>query len=61
MTLMVGKEWRHMFDLVIVNAKKPSFFTQQLRHLREYHPETEILSWNAISKVEKGKIYSRVR
>ena len=62
MTHMVGHpDWRSMFDVIIVNAKKPFFFTHQMRHLREFFPETNTLMWDPVRKLEPGKVYSRVR
>ena len=60
MVYLVGQNWRDIFDVIIVNAKKPGFFTHRLRHLREYNPEKQILSWKEIDKLIPGKIYSRV-
>lgn len=61
MTLIIGPSWQDLFDVIIVSAKKPSFFTHQFRHLREYNPDKEILSWNEVNRIVPGKIYSRVR
>lgn len=61
MTYLIGEDWRDIFDVIITNAKKPAFFTHQLRHLREYNPETKILSWGEVNQVLPGKVYSRVR
>ena len=46
--------------MIIVNAKKPAFFTHRLRHIREYRPEKKTLSWRQPEKLVPGKIYSRV-
>ena len=45
--------------MIIVNAKKPAFFTHRLRHIREYRPEKKTLSWRQPEKLVPGKIYSR--
>lgn len=34
MTYLVGEDWRNLFDVVIVQARKPKFFTEQSRPLR---------------------------
>ena len=60
MSFMVGEDWRDLFDVITVNAKKPSFFTHQLRHFRKFLPEKNITSWREVKKLEKGRIYSRV-
>lgn len=59
MTFMVGQDWRDLFNVIIVNAKKPSFFTHQQRHFRKYLPEQNILSWKQVKSLEQNKIYSR--
>ena len=56
----MGPHWRSIFDVIIVNAKKPAFFTHRLRHIREYRPEKKTLSWRQPEKLVPGKIYSRV-
>ena len=56
---LVGSKWRSIFDVIIVNAKKPAFFTHRLRHIREYRPEKKTLSWRQPEKLIPGKIYSR--
>lgn len=56
---MFGDDWRQFFDVIIVNAKKPSFFTHRLRHFRRFFPEEKILSWKHVNRLERGRIYSR--
>lgn len=34
MNFLVGDDWRELFDVVIVNARKPKFFTETSRPLR---------------------------
>lgn len=60
MSYMLGTDWRHLFDLVIVSAKKPSFFSAKKRHFRVYSPRTRRLKWQRVVSLERGKIYSGV-
>ncbi|XP_053153490.1 5'-nucleotidase domain-containing protein 2 isoform X2 [Hemicordylus capensis] len=55
---MVGKNWRDLFDMVIVQADKPSFFTDRRKPFRKMD-EKGSLHWDKISKLEKGKIYKQ--
>ncbi|EHH26653.1 hypothetical protein EGK_16677 [Macaca mulatta] len=50
---MVGPDWRQLFDVVIVQADKPSFFTDRRKKL----DEKGSLQWDRITRLEKGKIY----
>ncbi|KAB0407247.1 hypothetical protein E2I00_005866, partial [Balaenoptera physalus] len=50
---MVGADWRQLFDVVIVQADKPSFFTDRRKKL----DEKGSLHWDRITRLEKGKIY----
>jgi len=34
MTFLCGDDWREFFDVIIVNARKPKFFTEHSRPLR---------------------------
>lgn len=34
MKYLVGDDWRDLFDVVIVQARKPKFFTEHSRPLR---------------------------
>ena len=49
MTYMFDENWRTLFDIVIVNAKKPSFFTAAGRHFRVYSPKTGRLKWQKVN------------
>lgn len=60
MIYMLGKDWQNLFDLVIVSAKKPSFFDAKKRHFRVYSPRTRRLKWQRVVSLERGKIYSGV-
>ncbi|XP_064374775.1 5'-nucleotidase domain-containing protein 2 isoform X2 [Dromaius novaehollandiae] len=53
---MVGKNWRDLFDMVIVQADKPNFFTDRRKPFRKLDDKGS-LQWDKISQLEKGKIY----
>ncbi|XP_074054251.1 5'-nucleotidase domain-containing protein 2 isoform X1 [Macrotis lagotis] len=53
---MVGKDWRDLFDVVIVQADKPNFFTDRRKPFRKLD-ESGVLQWDKINHLEKGKIY----
>ncbi|KAM4023076.1 5'-nucleotidase domain-containing protein 2 [Anomaloglossus baeobatrachus] len=55
---MVGKDWRDLFDLIIVRADKPAFFTDRRKPFRRLD-ESGSLQWDKITSLEKGKIYKQ--
>ncbi|XP_030378667.1 5'-nucleotidase domain-containing protein 3 isoform X2 [Scaptodrosophila lebanonensis] len=57
MTWLVGAQWREFFDVVIVQARKPKFFTDESRPIRLYDAKTHSHLWDRVFKLEKGKIY----
>ncbi|XP_048404833.1 5'-nucleotidase domain-containing protein 3 [Stegostoma tigrinum] len=58
MQYMVGKDWRDLFDIIIVQAEKPAFFNDNRRPFRRANQRGQ-LHWDKISKLEKGKIYKQ--
>ena len=60
MSYMFGDDWRTLFDIIIVNAKKPSFFSHKNRPFRVYSPKSGRLKWQRVLTLEKGRIYSGV-
>ncbi|XP_007503401.1 5'-nucleotidase domain-containing protein 3 [Monodelphis domestica] len=58
MRYIVGKDWRDMFDVVIVQAEKPNFFNDRRRPFRKV-TERGVLLWDKIHKLEKGQIYKQ--
>uniref|UniRef100_UPI00398F1EC4 5'-nucleotidase domain-containing protein 2-like isoform X1 n=1 Tax=Pristiophorus japonicus TaxID=55135 RepID=UPI00398F1EC4 len=58
MEYMVGKDWRDLFDLVIVQADKPSFFTDKRKPFRRLD-DSGALQWDKITTLEKGKMYKQ--
>jgi len=60
MKLVVGEDWRNFFDVVIVQARKPKFFTDESRPLRVYDEENNTQLWDRVTSMEKGVIYCEV-
>ena len=59
MNYMVGHDWTNIFDVIIVQANKPRFFTQKATHFRQYLPDKRILSWKHIHELKQSRIYAR--
>ncbi|XP_026188911.1 5'-nucleotidase domain-containing protein 2 [Mastacembelus armatus] len=58
MTHMVGKNWRDFFDVVIVQADKPHFFTDCIKPFRRLDGNGD-LRWEKINSLDKGQIYKQ--
>ncbi|KAM3927011.1 5'-nucleotidase domain-containing protein 3 [Leptodactylus fuscus] len=58
MNFIVGKDWRDLFDVVIVQADKPNFFNDKRRPFRKV-TNRGVLLWDKINQLEKGKIYKQ--
>ncbi|XP_073179789.1 5'-nucleotidase domain-containing protein 3 isoform X2 [Lepidochelys kempii] len=58
MKFIVGKDWRDLFDVVIVQADKPNFFNDKRRPFRKVN-ERGVLLWDKINKLQKGQIYKQ--
>jgi len=57
MSYMVGAGWRDFFDVIIVQAGKPHFFTNNGMPFRELDIRKNITRWDKVCTLEKGKIY----
>ncbi|XP_066603588.1 5'-nucleotidase domain-containing protein 3 isoform X1 [Prorops nasuta] len=57
MKFLVGDDWVDFFDVVIVQARKPRFFTEESRPLRIYDKVHKTQLWDRVTKLEKGVIY----
>ncbi|CAF4793665.1 unnamed protein product [Pieris macdunnoughi] len=57
MEMLVGHEWRDFFDVVIVNANKPKFFTEVSRPIRVFDKNANTHIWEKVTSLEKGIIY----
>lgn len=60
MKYLVGNEWKEYFDVVVVQARKPKFFTDESRPLRIYDEKQQTQLWDRVTKIEKGVIYLEV-
>ncbi|XP_067091432.1 5'-nucleotidase domain-containing protein 3 [Osmerus mordax] len=58
MNYMVGKDWRDLFDVVIVQADKPGFFNDRRKPFRRVTDKGGLL-WDRIHRLEKGQIYKQ--
>ncbi|KAM9754160.1 5'-nucleotidase domain-containing protein 3 [Menidia menidia] len=58
MSYIVGKDWRDLFDVVIVQADKPSFFNDRRKPFRRV-TNKGVLLWDRIHKLGKGQIYKQ--
>jgi hypothetical protein len=61
MELLVGSDWMQYFDVVIVQARKPKFFTDESRPFQIYDCESQTRLWDRVTSLEKGKIYYEVQ
>ncbi|XP_046641987.1 5'-nucleotidase domain-containing protein 3-like [Daphnia pulicaria] len=58
MQYLIGKHWRDIFDVVIVQARKPKFFTDKNRPFRIYDLNHQNHVWDKVRKLEKGQVYT---
>lgn len=58
MSYMVGPAWREHFDVVVVQAGKPRFFTNNSQPFRQLDTERSVFHWHQVSALEKGRIYA---
>ncbi|CAL8358949.1 unnamed protein product [Lota lota] len=58
MNFIVGKDWRDLFDVVIVQADKPGFFNDRRKPFRRV-TDKGVLLWDRIHRLEKGQIYKQ--
>jgi hypothetical protein len=49
--------WRDLFDIVIVQAMKPSFYSNSDRPFRLLNPRSMSQTWRPVSSLERGQIY----
>ncbi|GFS37240.1 5'-nucleotidase domain-containing protein 3 [Nephila pilipes] len=57
MTYMIGPEWTDLFDVIVVQARKPKFFTDQSRPFRIYDVPTKSQLWERVTSLQKGNVY----
>ncbi|XP_051548500.1 5'-nucleotidase domain-containing protein 3 isoform X2 [Myxocyprinus asiaticus] len=58
MNYIVGKDWRDLFDVVIVQADKPGFFNDRRKPFRRV-TDRGVLLWDRIHHLEKEHIYKQ--
>lgn len=61
MCWVVGPNWEDYFDVIIVQAGKPVFFTDDSRPMRIYDKVTDTHLWDRVTELKKGVIYFEVR
>ena len=60
MKYLLGNDWRDVFDVIIVQARKPKFFTDRSRPFRIYDLNQSAHVWDKVSRLEKGQVYYEV-
>ena len=60
MNFLLGPNWRDIFDVIIVQARKPKFFTERNRPFRLYDLNHLTHVWDNVQYLEKGKVYYEV-
>lgn len=60
MAMLIGRDWKDYFDVIIVQARKPRFFTEKSRPIRVFDEYSGTHVWDRVTKLEKGKIYYEV-
>lgn len=55
--MLIGQNWKDYFDVVIVQARKPRFFTDDSRPFRVFDTKTGTHLWDRVSKLDREKTY----
>eukprot|EP00566_Odontella_aurita_P005369 CAMPEP_0113553596 /NCGR_PEP_ID=MMETSP0015_2-20120614/15700_1 /TAXON_ID=2838 /ORGANISM="Odontella" /LENGTH=643 /DNA_ID=CAMNT_0000454681 /DNA_START=219 /DNA_END=2150 /DNA_ORIENTATION=- /assembly_acc=CAM_ASM_000160 len=58
MSYVVGPNWRNAWDVVIVSAGKPAFYTENSRPFREVSAKTGRIKFKKITELEPGEVYT---
>lgn len=58
MKYVLGDKWMDLWDVVIVSAGKPAFYTEMRRPFREVNTETNRLRFQKVERLEAGKVYT---
>uniref|UniRef100_A0A1I8HYM0 5'-nucleotidase domain-containing protein 3 n=1 Tax=Macrostomum lignano TaxID=282301 RepID=A0A1I8HYM0_9PLAT len=58
LTYLLGKDWRQYFDLVVVQARKPLFFTSTSKPFRHLCTIGGQPSWHSVESLEPHSVYS---
>ncbi|KFM66561.1 5'-nucleotidase domain-containing protein 3, partial [Stegodyphus mimosarum] len=57
MKYMIGPNWADLFEVIVVQARKPKFFTDQSRPFRIYDVHTKSQLWERVVSLDKGCVY----
>ncbi|XP_054709847.1 5'-nucleotidase domain-containing protein 3-like [Uloborus diversus] len=57
MKYMIGPNWADLFDVVVVQARKPKFFTDQRRPFRVYDVPSKSQLWEKVTTLKKDCVY----
>ena len=60
MKFLIGPDWRDIFDVIIVQARKPKFFTDKSRPFRLFDLNQRTHLWDKVHHLEKGRVYYEV-
>jgi len=58
MKYVMGDQWIDLWDVVIVSAGKPAFYTDVKRPFREVDTETNRGKFKKVERLESGKVYT---
>lgn len=58
MKYVLGDDWMDLWDVVIVSAGKPAFYTDVRRPFREVNTETNRVRFQKVEKLERNKVYT---
>lgn len=57
MNFLIGENWKELFNVIVVQARKPKFFSENSRPFRVYDPKSHAHTWEKVSHLEKGRVY----
>lgn len=52
-------DWRDLFDVIVVDARKPTFYTDDQRPFRSLNGDSMTPTWNRVESLETGRVYSQ--
>lgn len=55
--MLIGQNWKNYFDVLIVQARKPRFFTDESRPFRVFDTQSGTHQWDRVVKLEPNKTY----
>lgn len=55
--MLVGPDWKDYFDIIIVEARKPRFFTDESRPFRVFDTKSGTHLWDRVAALDRGHIY----